>query len=62
MYNDYINHGDADMIKSRRDLAIALSKGEVSYCSLSKALHSTVALWIKRREIIMVDGILRMAV
>lgn len=49
------------MIKSGRELAIALSSGDVMYSSVSKALHRKVALWIKRKEIIMVGGMLRMA-
>ena len=49
------------MIKSGRELAIALSKGEVEISVVSKALHSKVALWARRKEITITDGVLRMA-
>ena len=49
------------MIKSRRELAIALSKGDVMYSQVSKALYGSVALWINRKEITSENGILRLA-
>jgi hypothetical protein len=61
LYNEPINQGDRDMIKSGRELAIALSKGEVQFSIVSKALHEKVALWARRKEITITGGVLRMA-
>lgn len=62
MYNDHINHGDADMkIKSARELALALDKGAVAVDSLSKALFGVVARWEKRKEVVIADGVVRLA-
>ncbi len=62
MYNDYINHGDADMkIKSARELALALYKGPVSIDSLSKSLSGVVARWEKRKEVVVHSGMVSLA-
>lgn len=62
MYNDHINHGDADMkIKSARELAIALSKGSVAISCLSKSLSGVVARWEKRKEVIVEAGMIKLA-
>lgn len=46
-----------EMIKSRRELAIALENGgSVNMKNVSKALGRVVALWAKRNEIIVSDG------
>ena len=62
MYNDHINHGDADMkIKSARELALALDKGAVSINALSKSLAGVVARWEKSKEVVVSGGVIRLA-
>jgi len=39
-------------IKSRRDLAIALSKGPVNLNVISRNLNKTINLWINRSEVV----------
>jgi len=46
-------------IKNIRDLANELENG-VEYCRLSKRLYRVVSLWIARKEIVLIDGVLRL--
>ena len=59
------NKSDKDMttinkITSRRELAIALSKGKVSIENVSIKLQRVIELWLSRKEIVLLDGFLNL--
>jgi hypothetical protein len=43
-------------IRSRKELAISLNSGSVDINNISKCLNFAVNLWLKRKEIVLIDG------
>lgn len=48
-------------IVSRRELAVRLCNGSVDAALVSKRLERVIQLWIGRKEIVMCNGLLKMA-
>ena len=48
-------------IVSKRELSLALSAGKVDAKLVGERLQRTVALWAARKEIVIVDGYLKLA-
>ena len=51
-----MNNTQTPLMTSRRNFALALSKGPVQVQSVSKKLDRIVALWISRNEIKLTNG------
>ena len=51
-----MNETQTPLMTSRRNFALALSKGPVQVQSVSKKLDRIVALWISRNEIKLTNG------
>lgn len=51
-----MNETNTPLMTSRRNFALALSKGPVQVQSVSKKLDRIVALWISRNDIKLTDG------
>ena len=49
------------MITSRKQLAIALSYGPVEVCKVGKAVQAALQLWANRGEVVIENGMVRMA-
>jgi hypothetical protein len=56
-----MNNTQTHTMTSRRNFAIALSKGPVQVQSVSKKLDRIVALWISRNEIKLTNGAYELA-
>lgn len=56
-----MNETQTPLMTSRRNFAIALSKGPVQIQSVSKKLDRIVALWISRNEIKLNNGAYELA-
>jgi len=51
----------SNKITSRKELAINLSKGQVSIESVSVKLQRVINLWLSRKEIVLINGFLTLA-
>ena len=56
-----MNETNTSLMTSRRNFAIALSKGPVQVQNVSKKLDRIVALWMSRNEIKLTNGAYELA-